>query len=211
MLRIRRIGPQACLALALAGFLPSSWAAVDLPPRAPAPDFVQRMIREARREFGRAPDPIPEAAEDPELTEVRARSVERIVRRSVRGALGDRLEPLLSALPGLEAMLQKRDLPISGGPPAREPPPGAGAAGPGAPPPAPALSGSLGFRLDAHPRLLIRGRLHAVRGVLEVPVLDREIRLSLDRPLGSIGTATLRGGLSGEQGDWVTLSINLRF
>ena len=201
---------MSVLAFSLAGSISASLGAPDLRPQPPSPDFMKRMMREARREFGRASQPVPmeESSDDLETTEARSRQAERILKRSVRGVIGDRLEPLLRSLPAFESLLKPRDLSIAGA--EREPPPVAGA-GPSTAPPASAVSGSLGFRLDAHPRLLFRGRFHDVRGVLELPLLDREIRLSVDRPIGSLGTATLRGGVSGERGEWVTVSIDLRF
>ena len=213
MAHARRFGSNAPFALVLAGSISAALAAPDLRPQAPAPDFMKRMMREARREIGRSaePVPLPGAVDDLEKTEARSRQAERILRRSLKGALGDRLEPLLRSLPALDTILPPRDSSVEKGPLALEPPPGAGAGGPAALPQERAFSGSVGFRLDAHPRLLIRGRLHDTRGVLELPVLDRELRLSIDQPLGGFGTASFRGGVSEERGEWVSLSINLRF
>lgn len=216
MARTRRVSLLSPLAIILAGSISTLVAAPDLRPRAPAPDFMKRMMREARREVSRVtePPPIPGevgAVEEPELAEVRARQAERIFRRSVRGALGDQIEPLLRSLPAFERLLGARDLSIAAGASAGPLALGAAPSGTAGSAPAGAVSGSIGFRLDAHPRLLIRGRLYGARGVLELPVLDREIRLSIDQPLGARGAAMLRGGLSRERGEWVTLSINLSF
>jgi hypothetical protein len=200
------------VALLLAGSVSALSAAPDLRPTPPSPDFMKRMLREARRETARAsePLPVPGMLEDPEDAGFRSRQAERILRRSVRGALGDRLEPLLRSVPGLEALMKPRDMSIAGSPPGAldggSALPGSAAAGARS-----VASGSVGFRLDAHPRLMLRGRLFQARGVLEVPVLDRELRLSIDQPLGRLGSASLKGGLSPDRGDWVSLSINLRF
>jgi len=216
MARTRLVSPIAPLAVILAGSISTLGAAPDLRPTAPAPDFMKRMLREARREASRVSDRPPIAGEmgeveELEFAETRARQAERIFRRSVRGALGDQLEPLLRSLPAFERLLGARDLSIATGASAGAPTVGAAASGPAVPAPAGAMSGSIGFRLDAHPRLLIRGRLYGARGVLELPVLDHEIRLSIDQPLGARGAAVLRGGLSRERGEWVTFSINLSF
>jgi len=213
MLRIRLFHLIASITMILAGSISTLVAAPDLRSQVPAPDFMKRMTREARREVRRASDlaSIPVEVEDMESAETRARQAERILRRSVRGALGDQIEPLLRSLPAFGRFLEARELPVAARASAAEPAPGAGPSRPAAPAPAGAFSGSIGFRLDAHPRLLIRGRLYGASGILELPVLDREIRLSIDQPLGARGAATLRGGLSRDRGEWVTLSINLSF
>ena len=212
MLRKRRRCPAVPVALLIAGSVSALAAAPDLRPAPPSPDFMKRMMREARREtVGKSePLPVPGTLEDPENAEFRSRQAERILRRSVRGALSDRLEPILRSVPGLEVLMKPRDMSIAsdspGGIDAGTALPGSVAAGNRS-----VASGSVGFRLDAHPRLLLRGRLFQARGVLEVPVLERELRLSIDQPLGRLGTASLKGGLSPDSGDWVSLSINLRF
>jgi hypothetical protein len=212
MLRKRRRCPAIALALLLAGSISTLSAAPDLRPVPPSPDFMKRMMREARRTTvgTSVPLPVPGTLEEPEDSEFRSRQAERILRRSVRGALGDRLEPILRSVPGLDVLMKPRDLSIasasSGGLDGGSALSGSAAAGPRS-----IASGSVGFRLDAHPRLLLRGQLFQAKGVLEVPVLDRELRLSIDQPLGTFGTASLKGGLSADRGDWVSLSINLRF
>ena len=54
-------------------------------------------------------------------------------------------------------------------------------------------------------------RRGSLEGRLELPVLEREIRLSLDRPLGERGRASLRGGHSEDRGGWADLAIRFSF
>jgi hypothetical protein len=70
---------------------------------------------------------------------------------------------------------------------------------------------SLRFRLDAHPRLVVGGRLGALTGRIEVPLLERELRLSLDRPVGAHGRASFRGGHAADRGSWADLALHFRF
>ena len=201
------------LVLGLAG---SAAPVLAAPEPQPAPDarlFHQRMLREAQREKGRATEPLEllePADDDLDAAEARSRSAKRILRRSVRGYFGDRLLNFAETLPVLGRFL---DRPTDSGPAAASGTDGVatGARRPdvqaaGEPP-----SARFGFRLDAHPRLTLRTRLYGFNGLVEIPVLDREVRVSFDRPLGNRGKAVLRGGLSAEDGSWATLSFNLRF
>jgi hypothetical protein len=147
--------------------------------------------------------------DDLESIGARAREAERLLKRSLRNTLEDRLEQAARTLPFFEKVLGRGGM--SG--------PSTNSFGRAANPMGPALrsesqgavSASLGFRLDAHPRLQIRTRVLSMTGLLEVPVLDREIRLSLDQPLGRHGRASLRGGASADGNDWATLSFSLQF
>jgi hypothetical protein len=208
-----RISMVVPLALVLAGSVANARSEPHLRPGPPSPEFVKRMMREARRELARSPDPLPApaAVEDPEAEEMRGRQAERILKRAVRGALGDRVGPLLRSWPAFEALLGRPEMVIARRPPAEVPDPAISAIGSARPSAGRVLSGSLGFRLDAHPRLLLRGRLHGARGVIELPVLEREVRLSIDQPIGARGAASIRGGWSEGPGDWVTLSLSLSF
>ena len=153
-----------------------------------------------------------ELSDDLEATDARAREAERLLKRSLRGALGDRLEELARSIPVLERLLSRGERSFAAGtaPDGSDPVPGLAstrsAAGPRGP-----LSASVGFHLDAHPRILLRTRLFTVQGRVEVPVLDREIRVSFDQRLGTRGWATLRGGLSAERGDWASFTLSLQF
>ncbi|MGH9750954.1 MAG: hypothetical protein ACRD5D_10970, partial [Candidatus Polarisedimenticolia bacterium] len=69
----------------------------------------------------------------------------------------------------------------------------------------------LGFRIGAHPRLVLRTRFLGVRGRIEVPLLDEPLRLSFDRPLGSRGRVAVTSGLSRHESDWTMLSLHLDF
>jgi len=182
----------------------------------------RRLESEARRQklgldmpFIVAPGDDIEAVE-PE----RGRRVERTILRALRGAIDERLEeaargsasfaPLFRWIDGRDNGAPDR----SAGPSAAPRPESATMFRTDAPPvPAPRGVGdfALRFRLDAHPRLLLGARLGAVNGRIEVPLLERELRLSLDRPIGGHGRASFRGGRSAERGDWADLALHFRF
>jgi hypothetical protein len=70
---------------------------------------------------------------------------------------------------------------------------------------------TLGMRLDAHPRLQLRTSLGAFSGTVEVPILDPELRVGVERSLGPAGRASLHAGAGGAHGDWATLSFSFGF
>jgi hypothetical protein len=138
-----------------------------------------------------------------------SRRAGRTILRSLRGALDDHLETAAresGSLTGLFRFLDARGA---------TPPVPSAASGDaiGAVPAAPAAGAEFGFRfrLDAHPRLVLGGRIGRLEGRLEVPVLDREIRMTVEHPIGGLGGAALRGGHSEDRGSWADLSLALRF
>ncbi len=67
------------------------------------------------------------------------------------------------------------------------------------------------MRVDAHPRVELRARAGTLTGLIEVPLLEHEIRFGLEEPLGRFGKAAIRGGRSADQGDWADLVLGIRF
>jgi hypothetical protein len=67
------------------------------------------------------------------------------------------------------------------------------------------------LRIDAHPRLLLAGRVGRLEGRLELPILEREVRMTVEHPIGGFGGAALRGGRSEDRGTWADLALTLRF
>jgi hypothetical protein len=200
----------------------------------PSPGLVEeslrrRLEREARRQrlgfaqpfVGGPGDEV--APEDPDGSE---RRVQRAFTRALSGALDDRLEEVArdSALFGpLFRFIDRRDL---GSPTAdfvREPAPLPDSVSPFAtatpccvattpePPQRGPADVALGLRLDAHPRLVLGTRFGVFTGRVELPLLDRAPRLSLDRPVGEHGWASLQGGHSEDRGAWADLSLQFRF
>jgi len=182
----------------------------------------RRLEDEARRQklgfdmpFFVAPGDDPDPLE-PE----RGRRVERTILRALRGAIDERLEDAARGSTSLAPLFQWIDgrddgRPGRAGGVQAAPRPESAALSRADAPSSAAPQGvgdlTLRFRLDAHPRLLLGARLGAVSGRIEVPVLDREVRLSLERPLGEHGRASIRGGRSAEDGDWADLSLHFSF
>lgn len=190
-----------------------------------SPGLSERLIagmqREARRyrfESLHAGGVIPDI-DDSSIEEQRARQAQRIISRGFKRTLDDRLEEVARGTPGLAQVLQSLDNLVrfragTGG--ARAPEAGPCGAGGGAtgncgaradrPPGA-----SLGLKLDAHPRIILSARFLGTTGRIEVPILDRSVRLAFDHALGARGRAVLAGGWSPEGQDWATLNFGLRF
>jgi hypothetical protein len=181
--------------------------------------FPLRLDDRLRREALRFPDlaaspmePLAawEAEPDEGTRAERGRRVERLIVRALRGALDDHLTDRAresGALPGLFRLLDGRNQA-----------PGAAPGGealrslPGAPDGRDrSFRATFHLRLDAHPRLQWRARMGAVTGSIEVPVIDPELRVGLERPLGSFGRAALQGGLSDARGGWASVALSFGF
>jgi hypothetical protein len=198
--------------------LPLLLAATLVPARAEEGELMRRMNREAdrvgRREAG---PPAPFAGDDFNLSDQRSRQAERIMTRAVRGLVCDRIEDLARSSTGLSQFLRRLSISSFAGPaPIEE---SAAPLSPGADPRAvrgpdrgrdPATA-SMALRLDAHPRLVVRGRIGTLSGTVEMPLLDRDLRLSVEQTFGHSGRAVLRGGRSEDRGDWATVGFSLQF
>ncbi len=141
-----------------------------------------------------------------------SRRAGRTILRSLRGALDDQLEAAAretGSFAGLFRFLDARGATS----PATSAVSGDAIGSVRVAPAAPAAGAEFGFRfrVDAHPRLVLGGRVGRLEGRLEVPVLDREIRMTVEHPIGAVGGAALRGGHSEDRGSWADLSLALRF
>jgi hypothetical protein len=184
--------------------------------------FTQLLEREAKGHMDLAAVPPPSAAAGTEATASTPidggsdRRVRSILTRALRGVLDEELATLTQNAPfamflrrgdGREDIAAAATLDSS---PGRRMP----GASPGAPADDPAagrFDASFGVRLDAHPRLQLRTRFGAFSGVVEVPVLDPELRVGLERSIGPAGRAQLRAGAGGARGDWASLNFAFGF
>jgi hypothetical protein len=172
----------------------------------------ERLRREALRFTdlsAPAASPLPGVAaeEDEEGRAARSRRVERLLTRAVRGALDDHLTEMARSSPAFERLFRVID--ARDGDPMR----GSGTfpAPQGAREPANRFDADVRLRIDAHPRLQMRARLGAITGSIEIPVLDPEVRLGLERPLGARGRAALQGGWSDGRGEWASVALSFSF
>ena len=200
----------------------ASWAVPAASAQAPdpSPSFESRLDREARRRGA-----FSLAALDPDddvAARGRSESAEKIFTRALRGLVDDQAESLARGLPGFGDALRWLDgfgVHAAGRAPSPAPAPraedlagfGAGYGASAAPErPAP-FDASLRMRVDAHPRVELRARAGTLTGVIEVPLLEHDVRFGLEQPLGRFGKAAIRGGRSADQGDWADLVVGIRF
>jgi hypothetical protein len=193
------------------------WLAAANP--APAQDFgvvfTQRLQHEASR--SQTSPGQPAADEDLEATATRSRRAERIFSRSLRSTLGDQFETMARSAPGIGDMLRTLDRfagrAWGGSRHQTAAPDGLVAAAPAPVAAATAAGFAAGarLRLDAHPRLELRARAGSLIGTVEVPLLEREVRVDVEQPLGGVGRAMLRAGRSDARGGWADLAIAIRF
>ncbi len=175
--------------------------------------LLTRMQHEARRyRTGRVfdpsdtIDPIDSVAE-----EQRAREAERILTRSFNRTLDDQVEQALRTTLGLGGLFDFVEDLGAVGFRSRFPGPAAGAGeGPRAASDA-RFQGSVGLKIDAHPRVVFRTEFFRIHGRVEVPILDEPLRLSFERPLGARSRAALTGGLARHGQDWAALTLSIGF
>jgi hypothetical protein len=200
----------------------AAWAVPAVPVGTPNPSatFESRLDREARRRGALAIatlDPDDDAA-----ARGRSESAQKIFTRALRGLVDDQAESLARGMPGFGDALRWLDgfgVHAAGRAPFRAAAPhaedlagaGSGAAANVAPAGPSPFDASLRMRVDAHPRVELRARAGTLTGLIEVPLLDHEIRFGLEEPLGRFGKAAIRGGRSADQGDWADLVIGIRF
>lgn len=200
----------------------AAWAIPAVPVQTldPSATFESRLDREARRRGA-----LGIAALDPDddvAAKGRSDSAQRIFTRALRGLVNDEAESMARGMPGFGDALRWIDgfgVHASGGASSRTAAPsaedlaGAGMvagafAAPGRPSP---FDASLRMRVDAHPRVELRARAGTLTGLIEVPLLEHEIRFGLEEPLGRFGKAAIRGGRNPDQGDWADLVVGIRF
>jgi hypothetical protein len=183
--------------------------------------FTLRLEREAKGHMDLAAVPPPSAATGTEATGSPPidggsdRRVRRILTRALRGAFDEELATLTQSAPF--ATLLRRGAgraDAAAAAPDSSPDrttPGVATSAPADDPAARRFDASFGVRLDAHPRLQLRTRFGSFSGLVEVPVLDPELRVGLERPIGPAGRAQLRAGAGGGRGDWASLSFAFGF
>ena len=180
----------------------------------------ERLQREARRFADLAAPPAAETFDtdlevDEEGSAARSRRVARRLTRALRGALDDHLSDLARTSPAFEGIFRILDARDgeSARPESTVVAPGSGlTVAPGSTAPAARrLETDFRFKIDAHPRLQLRARMGSLTGSIEVPVLDPELRVGLERPLGTRGRAGLQGGFSDDRGGWAAVALNFSF
>lgn len=193
----------------------------DLPPTGFSARLMSRMSLEARRYrrdnvsessgFLRSDrsddlDSIAEAQRNSEAARVITRSFHRALdeelERAARTTLG--LGPTLDFLRG--ASLRG----FRAGQSARADAAGAPLAGSAAQRPG-GLQGDIGLRLDAHPAVVLRARLGAMRGRIELPARDEPARLTVESPVGLRGRAVLSASQPRDGQTSATLTFNFWF
>lgn len=178
-----------------AGSRPRPWT--EIAPPSFGEKFTQLLQREAKKHMDLAFVPPPSASPVPDPLSGSDPRVQRILTRALRGAFDEQLEALTERAP-FTSFLHR------GSPDADTP----GTAAAATPKP---FDASLGMRLDAHPRLQLRTTFGGFSGTVEVPVLDPELRVGVERSLGPAGRASLRAGTGGGRGDWAALSFSFGF
>lgn len=172
--------------------------------------FSDRLATLLQREAGRSRlQAIFESTTplDERMAAERSRGARDALRRGLRSAFDDPLEQALRQSPGLETAFGWLETRVDRGGRATA---DAGGAADGRTTPAP-FDATMRLRLDAHPRFEMETRLGSLRGSIEVPILDHEIRMRLEQPLGTRGQATLRGGRSDARGGWADLALRFSF
>jgi hypothetical protein len=193
----------------------------DMVPATFGEKLTQHLEREAKGHMDLAAVPPPSATPGTEATASTPidggsdRRVQRILTRALRGVLNEELATLTLSAP-FATFLRRgagREEVAATATPDLAPDrtiPGA-SPGPADDPAARRFDASFGVRLDAHPRLQLRTRFGSFSGVVEVPVLDPELRLGLEHPMGPAGRAQLRAGAGGDRGDWASLDFAFGF
>ena len=178
--------------------------------------LIDRMNREARR-YGRNNrlSPVERAGgEDSIDEEQRARQAEKIITRSFNRTFDQQLEDVARSIHGLGkaiAWVEGLGRPWESRQDASAADPASAVSETDAIRLPRRFKSHIGLRVGAHPKVLIRAEFWSVRARLELPVLDDPIRLSLERPLGRRGRATLDAGLSRDGDDWLSVGFRLGF
>ncbi len=183
-------------------------------------EFMGRMEREYVRYQQRHPhDPALLAGPlDSIAEEQRAYQAERVLTRAFDKTMTSYLEEVARTSLGLGPLLDWADGARSpqlrfgrSGRTAPEAgdPPGAGQV---APPAESRVGIGGGFKVDAHPRLVLRPRFFGVRARIEVPVRDEPLRLSVTRSFGRRAHAALSASIDDEPAEnWTALHLAFSF
>ena len=180
--------------------------------------LLDRMNREINRLDVRDRDdlarmtPVWADGEDSRLEQLRSAHVERILTKAFDKAVDMRLERFARTTAGLgEAWTWVENL----GRRTRSAT-GFGSSGLqdgiGAAPSRPRMTGGIGFKVAAHPRVILHTELFKIRGRIDIPLRNEPMTITVERELGARAYIALTSGLSrGDTDDWVNLSLRLGF
>ncbi|HET6278539.1 MAG TPA: hypothetical protein VFG08_07140 [Candidatus Polarisedimenticolia bacterium] len=180
--------------------------------------LLERMNREINRLDVRDRDdlsrmtPVWAGDEDSRLEQLRSAHAERILTKAFDKAIETRLELFARTTAGLgEAWnwvenLDRRTISTSSFE-------SSGLQdGLGAAPSLPRITGGIGFKVAAHPRMILHTELFKIRGRIDIPLRNEPVTVTVERELGARAYVTLTSGLSrGDADDWVNLSLRLGF
>lgn len=197
------IGPKGPVDASPTGFSARLMSRMSLEARRYRRDNVSESTGFLRNDRSDDLDSIAEARRNSEAS--------RVITRSFHRALDEELERAARTTLGLGSALDfLRGASLRG---AR---PGQSARGDGSTGAAPGqraegLRGDVGLRLDAHPALVLRARLGALRGRLELPARDEPARLTVESPIGQRGRAVLSAAQPRDGQASTTLTFNFWF
>jgi len=180
--------------------------------------LLERMRLEVNRLDPRERDdlrrttPVWAGHEDSRMEQLKAAHAERILTRAFDKALDIQLEQFARTTAGLgEAWtwvenLGSRTRSATGfGSPGRQNEAGGDST-------APRFTGGIGFKVAAHPRVILHTELFKIRGRIDVPLRNEPITVTIERQLGTRSHVALTSGLGrGDSDDWVNLSLRLGF
>jgi hypothetical protein len=176
--------------------------------------LLGRMNLEAHRLRRSNPERLTPAwalLEDSHMERLRTRHARRILTRAFDKTFDHQLEAIARATPGLRDAFawvegversSFTSLPLT---------PGERATSPATRSSPPRFKARLGFKLDAHPRLMLKTELFKIRGRIEIPLRNDPLRITFERRLGPHSGVKLTSGLSSGNDDWVRLSLRLGF
>jgi hypothetical protein len=201
------IGPKGTGDASPTGFSARLMSRMSLEARRYRRDNVSESTGFIRNDSGADLDSIAEARRNTEASRVITRSFHRALdeelERGARTTLG--LGPTLDFLRGASPRG------FRSGPSARgDGPAGAAVAGSAAQR-SEGLQGDIGLRLDAHPAVVLRARLGAMRGRIELPARDEPARLTVESPVGPRGRAVLSAAQPRDGQASATLTFNFWF
>jgi len=180
--------------------------------------LLERMRLEVNRLDPRERDDMRQTApawaayEDSRIEQLKAAHAERILTRAFDKALDIQLEQFARTTGGLGDAwswvenLGTRTRSATGfGSPGRRDDAGGDST-------APRFAGGIGFKVAAHPRMILHTELFKIQGRIDVPLRNEPITVTIERQLGSRAHVALTGGLArGESDDWMNLSLRLGF
>lgn len=79
--------------------------------------------------------------------------------------------------------------------------------------PPPRFTAGFGFKVAAHPRMILHTELFKIRGRIDIPLRNEPVMISIERELGAHANVMLSSSLSRRDSDerWVNLSVRLGF